>query len=247
LADSPDAIPLTPVRVSYERVRKLSLADQLADCADQLSHPEGLAADLAASLEMVRAWRITLARAGLTAGSIEPDVEGDPGALFYPSREIFVLGGPCSFTCLATGFDPLGAGETARDPIDYAAVTCDVARTPVFGAVQSERDASAYPLLLRGLATLVEAESSERLAALNESVFRGFLGRSPRFDLNLVLFEETERSERVAIEQFTRDLAEKSLVLLRDDARCAGLVGHIVCLRMNADRGDFRLRFGWSI
>jgi hypothetical protein len=62
-----------------------------------------------------------------------------------------------------------------------------------------------------------------------------------------VLFEERDESERTAIEQLTRDLAENALALLRDDASCAGLMRNIVCLRMNPSRVDFRLRFGWKV
>ena len=246
LADSPDAIPLTPLRAAYERVRRLSLGEQLSDCADQLGYPDVLASDLAASLEMIRAWRASLAGETLPCSFAELDASPDPDAVFYASREIAVLGAPCSFTCLATGLDPLGA-DGQRDPIDYAAVTCDGDRTPVLGAVQSERDASAYPLLLRGLATLVEVASSDRLAALDESVFRGLLGRPPRFDLDLVVFEEWDQSERTAIEQLTRDLAENALTLMQGDPTCAGLLRSVVCLRMNPDRVDFRLRFGWRV
>lgn len=247
MADSPGAIPLTPLRISYERVRKLSLQDQLADCADQLGHPDVLAGDLAASLELIQSWRLTLARQGLAPAPFELDSEVDPGSFFYPSREIAVLGDSCSFTCLATGLDPLGIGGEDREPIDYAAVTCDGGRTPVLGAVQSERDTSAYPLLLRGLATLVELASSERLTALDERVFRGVLGVPPRFDLDLVLFDDWEQGACTAIEQLTRDLAENALCRLRELASCAGLVRSVVCLRMNPDRADFRLRFGWRV
>ena len=196
---------------------------------------------------MIRAWRAAFAEAELPPTSAELEGDGDSTGVFYPSREIAVLGAPCSFTCLATGLDPLGAGEGGRDPIDYAAVTCDGDRTPVLGAVQSERDASAYPLLLRGLATLVEVASSERLAALDESVFRGLLGRPPRFDLDLVLFDEWDHSERTTIEQLTRDLAENAMALIRSDPSCSGLMRSVVCLRMNPNRVDFRLRFGWRV
>jgi hypothetical protein len=228
-------------------VRRLSLSEQLVDCADQLGYPDVLAADLSSSLEMIRAWRAALPEETLPKGLAAIDGEADADGVFYPSREIAVLGAPCSFTCLATGLDPLGAGDTSRDPIDYAAVTCDGERTPVLGAVQSERDASAYPLLLRGLATLAEMASSERLAALDESVFRGLLGRPPRFDLDLVLFEEWDQGERTAIEQLTRDLAENALTLMRRDPSCSGLMRSVVCLRMNPTRVDFRLRFGWRV
>ncbi len=247
LADLPDAIPLTPLRAAYERVRRLSLAEQLSDCADQLGYPDVLAQDLSTSLEMIRAWRGALESDEAPPSSAELALGGNADSVFYPSREIAVLGAPCSFTCLATGLDPLGAGDTGRDPIDYAAVTCDGERSPVLGAVQSERDPSAYPLLLRGLATLVEMASSERLAALDESVFRGLLGRPPRFDLDLVLFEDWDQNERTAIEQLTRDLAENALALMRSDPSCSGLLRNVVCLRMNPSRADFRLRFGWRV
>jgi hypothetical protein len=228
-------------------VRKLSLTEQLSDCADQLGYPDVLAADLASSLEMISAWRAALPDEAIPPSSADMDGGDNADSVFYPSREIAVLGAPCSFTCLATGLDPLGAGDASRDPIDYAAVTCDGERNPVLGAVQSDRDASAYPLLLRSLATLVEMASSERLASLDESVFRGLLGRPPRFDLDLVLFEEWEQNERISIEQLTRDLAENALKLMRSDPSCSGLVRSVVCLRMNPARVDFRLRFGWRV
>jgi hypothetical protein len=87
-ADSPDAIPLTPLRAAYEGVRRLSLTQQLSDCTDPLGYPDGLAHDLSLSLEMIRAWCATLADQMIPPLSegFDSEVHADRVFSAYPVR-----------------------------------------------------------------------------------------------------------------------------------------------------------------
>ena len=129
-------------------------------------------------------------------------------------------------------------------------VTCDATRAPVLGVVQSESDHSAYPLLLRALACLAEMASRSQFERLNSGPFLGTLGSQPSFDLNLVLWDvpAAPASEtHTTIEQLTRDLAERVKRAVRRHADFPRILRDVVCLRMNAERFDGRLRFGWRV
>lgn len=247
MSESNEAIPVTPLRSAWERVRRLPLAAQIEDCADQLGHPELFASELRTSLQMIRRWRDA---AGAPAEPEEisgPAEEGDD-TVFYAAREIAVIGEARSFTCLAADVDPLAAdGVEGRAGLDFLGVTCDAACRPVLGAVQSRRDASGYSLLLRGLAVLAEIAPPAQLEHLDRCHFRGFIGANPGFDLNLVLHDDWDRGEPTVIEQLTRDLAELALQVIAMEGGDRSLLRHIVCLHMNPDRFDGRLRFGWRV
>ncbi len=242
MSESSASIPLTPVRAAYERVQRLSLGAQIEDCADLIGHPEVLAGDVRDSLRMIARWREAAGPPGEPPELAAPDED----QVFYPEREIAVIGEPCAFTCLATDVDPLAEADDAnpRVGVDYVGVTCDASRTPVLGVVQSPRDASAYPMLLRGLAALVEIAPPEQLAFVNRWAFRGLLGERPAIDLDLVLHDEWELGERTTLEQMTRDLSERAATLLRAEG---APVRSVVCLRLNPERFDGRLRFVWRV
>jgi hypothetical protein len=243
--------PPNPLREAHAHVRSLPLESQLRECVDQLGHPELIAAELREAFQAVRRWVD-----GRELPPVEPveldavDLEELAREDFYATREIAVQGGARAFTCLASRFDPLGElGPVAppRAALDYVGVSCDAARLPVLGAVQSKEDSSAYPLLLRGLACLAELASVSQLERLNHRLFGGALGVCPSFDLDLVLREAPEHGEHAALEQLTRDLAERIKTVIRGDAQFPRILRDVVCLRMKAAPFDSRLRFAWRV
>jgi hypothetical protein len=62
-----------------------------------------------------------------------------------------------------------------------------------------------------------------------------------------VLHDDWDRGEPTAIEQLTRDLSELAVHVVRAESGERGLLRSIVCLHMNPDRFDGRLRFGWRV
>ena len=223
-----DAQHRTPIRALEERTRGLDLDAQMVECVDLLQSPEFLVDDLVRSVELIRdqAARETRTRVALVSGEGEGE---DP--FFYPSRELFVNGAGCSFTCLATEIDFVGkeAGrprslapveesladsasrpsEEAPHAIDYAAVTCEARPFPTLGFTQHSESESAYPILLRGLASLIELTRPRRFDILDREVYRGLLGPAPVFDLTLVLWDDDSIDDpRRPLCELTRDLAE---------------------------------------
>jgi hypothetical protein len=252
VSDARDSVPDSQLRRSYERARSLDFEGQMRECVDQLGNPEVIVEETLEAFRVVEAW----------AGSRELPPPGEPVELdavdleelasefFYSTREVAVLGGCGAFTSLASNVDPLGdlrPGEKgSRDGLDFVGLTCDEARTPVLGCVQSRSDTSAYPLLLRGLACLAEMAPEAQVARMNRQYFLGALGPRPAFDLDLVLWEGDGR-EQESLDQLTRDLAEKLKHAIRRHGRFPEILRHIVCLRMNPARFDGRLRLAWRV
>jgi hypothetical protein len=171
---------------------------------------------------------------------------------FYATREIEVQGGSYEFfTCLANRFDPLGelaaGGAPPRATLDYVGVSCETPHTPVLGAVQSREDSTAYSLLLRGLASLAELASTSQLERLSRRLFGDTLDMPPAFELDLVLLGAPARDERAALEQLTRDLAERIKMVIRRDAQFPSILRDVVCLRTRSERFDGSLRFAWRV
>jgi hypothetical protein len=179
------------------------------------------------------------------------DLEELANEYFYATREIAVPGRRGSFTSLASNVDPLGdlrpSPKGERDGLDFVGLICEKRRTPVLGTVQSDRDDSAYLLLLRGLASLSELAPEAQVERMNRKFFLGAVGPRPAFDLNLVLFEGRQSSEQCVLEQLTRDLAERLKRVIRWNGRFPEILRDIVCVRMNSARFDGRLRFGWRV
>ena len=92
------------LRTLEKRTRGLSLAGQIVECVDLLQSPECVVDELVRSVAEIR---------DAAGQSPPPHVElvsdadrlRDEGAFFYPSRELFVQGDSCSFTCLSTGVE----------------------------------------------------------------------------------------------------------------------------------------------
>jgi hypothetical protein len=251
MSEPSDRTPDTPLRHTCAHARRLGLQEQTRECVDQLGHPELIVGEVLDAFRTIEEWSRT-AEIAWPDEPVDALVLGheDSGEIFYPTREISVVREPCSFTCLASRVHPLGAvagPESAHDGLDFVGVSCDDSRTPVLGTVESEHDTSAYPLLLRGLACLAEMSPGAQIERLNEHFFLGLLGSRPSFDLYLVLRDHWQRDEKTALEQLTRDLAEKLKAAIKQHTSFPDILRHIVCLRMNAERFDGRLRFDWRV
>lgn len=235
------------------RSRALPLQAQMNECVDLLQSPEWVVDELLQSIGQIRSAPAEVDRIELVCD----DPARSEGAFFYPSRELFVRGDRCSFTCLATGVEFRRASEaveTTRAPgrslhaIDYAAVTCEARPVPVLGFTAWSESQSAYPILLRALSSLIELIRPRRFDLLDRKVYRGLLGPAPAFDLALVLWDdEGPEDPRRPLGELSRDLAEVLKKALRDDPRFPPVLLDFVCLRMNAKRFDGRLRFAWRV
>jgi len=254
----------TALRLLEERTRGLPLDGQMVECVDLLQSPEFVVDDLLRSVADIR--KAGPAAGGSRSGRIElvsavadeSDEEAEEGAFFYPSRELFVQGDACSFTCLATkvGFRKSDSNEASTNAsthdvpgsIDYAAVTCESRPFPVLGFAQHLETESAYPILLRALSSLIELTRPRRFDVLDREVYRGLLGPAPAFDLALVLWDDDQTTDpRRPLCELTRDLAEVLKVALQNEPRFPPILNDIVCLRMNNKRFDGRLRFVWRV
>jgi len=252
----------TSLRQSFERARTLGFDQQIQECADLLQHP-----DLVVS-EVVDAYHTVASRFAPTAGEPAAEPVGaqpkaaaeSPAAtlvedFFWETRELMVLGDKCSFTCLATNVEPHPALCANGQPaprglsvgLDYVGLTCDSAGVLVLGAAQAPGDATAYPLLLRLLACLTEISPRSEIERLNRERLKGIADPTKPFDLNLVLWDREDEPELTPISQLTRDLAEKVKDGLRDEKSVPANLRDIVCLQMNPDRFDGRMRFQWRV
>jgi hypothetical protein len=235
----------TALRSLEARTRALPLDAQMVECIDLLVTPELVVEELVRSVEQVRAAGPRVGRVALVS-----DEENQEEAFFYPSRELFVQGDRCSFTCLATsvGFDDEGVDTNRFTRIDFAAVTCESKPFPVLGFSQRSEAESAYPILLRSLSSLIELTKPRRFDVLDREIYRGILGPAPAFDLCLVLWDEDEVVDpRRPLCELTRDLAEVLKKTLHAEPRFPPVLNDIVCLRMNPKRFDGRLRFVWRV
>ena len=253
----------TALRALEERTRGLSLDSQMVECVDLLQSPEFVIDDLVCSVVDIRksASAGGCARPHRVELVSEASDDVEEGAFFYPSRDLFVQGDGCSFTCLATGVrfqqgqgdaapegSPTDALPECRKAIDYAAVTCESRPFPVLGFTQNLETESAYPILLRALSCLIELTSPRRFDLLDRDVYRGLLGPAPVFDLALVLWDDDQAADpRRPLCELSRDLAEVLKSTLALEPRFPPILNDIICLRMNNKRFDGRLRFVWRV
>lgn len=248
--------PTIALRAFEERTRALSLESQMVECVDLLQNPALLVDEVLQSVCEVREAK----EAGSDVRIVSSE-RADRTAFFYPSRELFVQGDGCSFTCLATELDFDTGEEREPDPrpvdegfvrqgrtIDYAAVTCESRPFPVLGFAQRSEEESGYPLLMRALSSLIELVGPRRFDLLDRDVYRGLLGPAPVFDLALVLWDDEEvPDERRPLCELTRDLAELLKRVLSAEPGFPPILNDVVCLRMNQKRFDGRLRFVWRV
>ncbi len=240
------------LRETYRRARSLGFDEQLRECIDQLQNPQMIAGDL----EAAHADCAATARGcyGVRPGKPPVDDLGDAVRWFYPSRDIFVVRDSSSFTCLAERIETVPPDRAATDGfegLDYLAISCTAARRPILGVVQSGIDTTAYPMLLRLLASVCELGHVPQLDRLDRLCFKGALGAAPCFDLHLMLWAEWSGEdtapERTPISQLTRDLAEKAKLALTRAKRFPPIIGDLVCFQMNPHRFDGRVRFDWRV
>lgn len=244
-----------PLRSLEARTRALPLDAQMNECVDLLQTPELVVDDLVRSVLSIRETSESQATPRVALATNDGS---DQTQFFYPSRDLFVQGDGCSFTCLATEVDflegdapeptrPSGAPE-GHHAIDYAAVTCESRPFPVLGFTQQSETESAYPILLHALASLIELTRPRRFDLLDREVYRGLLGPAPCFDLTLVLWDDDQTTDpRRPLCELSRDLAEKLKSALADEPRFPPVLKDVVCLRMNNKRFDGRLRFVWRV
>jgi len=259
-----EAVAETTLRQLEARTRGLSLDGQMVECIDLLQSPELAIDDLLRSVAEIREAGSGPGRSGsrrvelVTGAAPETDGGAEESAFFYPSRELFVRGDGCSFTCLATdlsfrecdsnGGPASSPPDAAASLIDYAAVTCESRPFPVLGFAQHLETESAYPILLRALSSLIELTRPRRFDVLDREVYRGLLGQAPAFDLALVLWDDDQTTDpRRPLCELTRDLAEVLKIALRAEPRFPPILNDIICLRMNNKRFDGRLRAVWRV
>lgn len=245
---------MNELRQSYQHARALAFDEQLRECVDQLYNPELIKSECLATHASVAKMLSGTDPSDADATRSHPEIEERAG-FFYASRDIFVVRDTSSFTCLSGRVDslPWGAGEPDRvfEGLDYLAITCTAEPRPVLGVVQSVEEGSAYPLLLRSLACLCELAHPSQLMRLDRHYFLGLLGDSPKFDLHVVLFDESaedqEVRERTPISQLTRDLAELLKSTMNASPDFPDILNDILCLQMNPARFDGRVRFDWRV
>lgn len=243
---------VSSLRASYRRARALDFDEQLRECIDQLQNPQLIARELedahaACAPAGGGCYEVRVARS-----SREGD--GERARWFYTSRDVFVVRDSSSFTCVAEQVETVPAAKSAPDGfegLDYLGLTCTAKPRPILGVVQSGLDATAYPMLMRLLASVCEIGHVPQLDRLDRLCFRGLLGIAPCFDLHLVLWDDWAGEDaspvRTPISQLTRDLAEKAKVALAEASRFPPIIGDIVCLYMNPGRFDGRVRFDWRV
>lgn len=247
-------LPVTALRRSFERARSFEPTAQIQELVEQLIHPGRLSAEVLDAYEVMHS---CFEAGGEEKAEPEPDGAASPcnatlvEDFFWEARELKVLGDRCSFTCLATNVHPLSPTAAASDGLstglDYVGLTCDPSATLVLGVVQAPGDATAYPLLLRLLACLTEIAPPALLECMNRRHFKGVARPTSKFDLNLVLWDRSERPETNPISELTRDLAENVKQGLQESGRFPPILRDVVCMRMNPDRFDGRMRFDWRI
>ena len=88
---------------------------------------------------------------------------------------------------------------------------------------------------------------SIQLDRMNGQFFKGALRPSPCFDLFVVTWYYDEAAERTPISEFTRDIAEVAKRIIVEQSEVATSLNDIVCLRMNPNRFDGRMRFDWRV
>lgn len=243
---------VSSLRASYRRARALDFDEQLRECVDQLQNPQLIARELEEAHAACAA--NTGGCYGVRTGPPEDDDEADRARWFYPSRDVFVVRDPVSFTCLAARVETVPVPLAAPDGfegLDYLGITCTASPRPILGVVQSGLDATAYPMLLRLLASVCELGHVPQLDRLDRLCFKGVLGTAPCFDLHLVLWDDWAGDDsapaRTPISELTRDLAEKAKAALAEASRFPPILGDVVCLHMNPGRFDGRVRFDWRV
>jgi hypothetical protein len=246
-------IPLTPLRLGYQRSLEIGTEGQLRECIDLLENPELIVLQVLDTFHAVnRGFKEGLLRPEVLAAGSEQQIQrGIEPEWYYEGQDISMLGDSGGFTCLASRVEPLP--DLEFDPkaecegFDFVGMSCNQDNRLVLGAVQSERDSSAYPLLLRLLAGLAEIAPRVQLERMNRQFLKGTAPADPSFDLFLVIWEFVEGEHRTPLCQFTRDIAEVVKKTIVEKSDFPGILNDIVCIKMNPLRFDGRVRFDWRV
>jgi hypothetical protein len=231
----------------------MDMAGQLRECVDALENPGIIVSEVLESFHAVdRAFEQGLLHPEALAARSEQHIQrAEQPEWIYEGRDLSVLGDSCSFTCLSSNVEPIPEGDAetkaSTEGFDFVGITCNELPRPVLGTVQSEADASPFPLLLRALVGLAEMAPVIQLERLNHQFFKGALPPAPCFDLFLVTWSFDENAERTPICQFTRDISELVKRTILEQSEFPGVLNDIVCLRMNPERFDGRMRFDWRV
>jgi hypothetical protein len=246
-------LPSSVLRRSYEHVRGIDLDEQIRELADLLSNPEIIVCELVDAYAAIESFdESDLSQ--MCHGHTESD--DDDGELlldhFYEGQEIGVTSEPdFSLRCIAVDVLPVpeifASPDCMKDGLNYIAERSGDVPEPVLGVVQSIDDAAAYPLMMRALACFTEIASPPRFGRINESILKSTLPAHPRFDLQLVLWEEDGLSEaETTICQLTHDLAEVVLSAISSHEALATRLAGIRCLKMDPRRFENRLTEIWD-
>ncbi len=230
----------------------------MVECVDLLQSPECIVEGLLQRVVMAQEVGSSADRPDSKHIEVVSEEGVGMEAFFHSSRELFVQGDGCSFTCLATGVgfqegesSAGGASSSlvrALNTIDFAPLTCESRPAPVLDFTQRVETESAYPILLRAFSGLIELIRPHRFDVLGRDVYRGLLGPAPAFDLALVLWDDDQPMDpRRPLCELTRDLAEVLKDALASEPRFLPVLIDIVCLRMNNKRFDGRLRIVWRL
>lgn len=152
LPEDPQSFAPTPLRLNYERARTVDVAGQLRECIDVLENPDIIVSEVLESFHAVdRAFEQGVLRPEiLTARSQEHIERAEEPEWFYQGRDLSVHGDSCSFTCLSSNVEPIplewDSEKQFTEGFDFVGIACNQGGRPVLGTVQSETDASAYPL-----------------------------------------------------------------------------------------------------
>ncbi len=253
---SPLYLPSTLLRTSYERARSVDHAQQIQECADLLSHPELMASELLDAYGVIESFGESELDLVCNLERRESGDESEELVLdhFYEGQEVTVActaDADFEFRCLATDVRPVPqlqpTGESVRDGFDYIAESLEPGNLPILGVAQTFDDSSAYPLLLRLLASLTELAPAQQLNVINTDRLKGALQADARFDLHMVLWDDGEGdASAITLCELARDLAEASRAGIAGTP-LAARIGRIHCLRMDPSEFDGELEEMWRI
>jgi hypothetical protein len=107
---------------------------------------------------------------------------------------------------------------------------------PILGEVKLDTDQNPFYAFIQLLTYLSEMATPKQIERANRwSLFGGNIGRCPSFDLHIILADFNDRGEKGQLVEPTRQLAlEFKRRLLADFPDIAGVLGNVLCLRLNS-------------
>jgi len=153
---------------------------------------------------------------------------------YFDSLELHVRGrgGLETIRCAGGAFAPLpGELHPALEGqgVDYVGVRKGTSRV-VLGVADSDGEATAFALLLRGLNCLAELSPPFQLTRLRRHVLKDRVTPEATFDLQLGIFQRQHTESEVSLLMLTRDLAECFKARIETESQFSGTIGQIECL-----------------